>query len=133
MRTIDFVSKIFISSLLVFAPAAIAEKAIDINGLWSDSNNPNCENCYAIIAQDGDDIFFAHYIEWKGKPLVEYGKGKRIGNIIEYQVTVTRQIPGWASAGKHRLELSKDGQSLKGSYQDNLGNKGPFSLVRSGQ
>ncbi len=118
-------------SPLLLAEALVAETQID--GLWSDSNNPNCRHCYAVIAQDGEKVFFAHYIEWKGQPMVEYGQGTRSGDVIEYQVTVTRPIPGWATSGKHRLVLSKDGKSLVGEYSDNMGKKGPFSLVKIGK
>lgn len=125
---------VFVISLLGCQQLSVAPNThptpVDINGLWTDASTAHCRNCYAIIAQDGEQIFFAHYLEWKGQPMVEYGQGLRNGDTITYDVKVTLPITGWATSGKHSLILSDDGNMLTGTFSDSLGNEGPFSLRR---
>lgn len=103
---------------------------INASGLWTDVNSADFDQGYLIIAQDNQDIHMTHYVEYKGQPLVEYGKGTRVGNQLSYQVTVTRKIPGWVTKGTHILTLSADGQSLEGRYESKLGS-GPLKFVRA--
>ena len=72
-----------------------------------------------------------HYIEYKGNPFVEYGSGIVKGNRIEYNVYVTVQVPGWNSKqGYHVLTISEDGKTLRGTYEDDIGNKGNLVFKR---
>lgn len=106
-------------------------KAQNLNGVWADSSSSSFDNCYAVFALDGDSVFMTHYIEFNGKPFIEYGRGIKKGNEIIYSVKVTQQIPGWSTtAGLHTLMISKDGQTLRGSYKDNVGNTGPLVFKR---
>ena len=105
-------------------------KAQDINGVWQDSSGSSFKNCYAIFAVKNDSVFYTHYLEYNDTPFVEYGIGKIKNNVLDYAVTVSLPIPGWSSAGIHHLVLSEDGLTLRGSYSDNLGNKGPIVFKR---
>ncbi|MCO4294125.1 hypothetical protein NF867_14775 [Solitalea sp. MAHUQ-68] len=98
----------------------------NITGLWADSNSSNFKHCYAIFSQEGNKIKVAHYLEFKGTPMVEIGEGSITGNKIDYKVKVTKAIPGWALSGEHILELSTDGNTLRGIYKDEQGNSGPM-------
>ncbi len=72
-----------------------------------------------------------HYLEFKGNPFVEYGVGIVKGNQAEYTVYVTTQVPGWnTTKGHHSLTISEDGQTLRGTYKDNSGNKGALVFKR---
>ena len=72
-----------------------------------------------------------HYLEYKGDPFVEYGAGIIKGNQIQYTVYVTVQVPGWSTTkGYHVLTISEDGQTLRGTYEDNTGNKGNLVFKR---
>lgn len=96
----------------------------EINGVWQDSCGTSFKNCIAIFAEKNDSIFMTHYIEFNGIPFVEYGAGIVKGDTLSYNVTVSKQIPGWSTAGVHQLILSNDKKTLRGNYSDNLGNKG---------
>jgi len=102
---------------------------IDINGVWADLDSP-AENSTIVISELNGKVIFVHYMEWKGQKFVEAGIGKRNGNTIEYKVEVTSRIEGWATAGIHKLILSEDGKTLKGTYKDNLKREGPIGFVR---
>ena len=103
----------------------------DFSGVWADSSNVNFSNCTAIFSVTKDSVFMTHYLEFKGNPFIEYGYGIVEGNKIKYKVYVTRQVPGWkASMGYHILTLSEDGKTLKGTYEDNIGNKGNLVFKR---
>ncbi|POY37789.1 hypothetical protein C3K47_04450 [Solitalea longa] len=99
---------------------------INITGLWADSNSTNFSHCYAIFSQEGNKVKVAHYLEFKGTPMVEIGEGNITGNKVDYKVKVTKAIPGWALSGEHILELSPDGNTLRGIYKDEQGNTGPM-------
>ena len=72
-----------------------------------------------------------HYLEFKGNPFVEYGAGIVNGNQIQYTVYVTVQVPGWNSKkGYHILTVSEDGKTLRGTYEDDSGNKGNLVFKR---
>lgn len=72
-----------------------------------------------------------HYLEFQGHPFIEYGSGIVKGNQIQYTVYVTVQIPGWnSSKGQHILTISEDGKTLRGTYEDNAGNKGNLVFKR---
>lgn len=107
---------------------SIAAKT-DINGVWEDINS-GVQNAVAIISEKDGKIVFSHYLEWKGQKFVESGTGKRTGNTITYTVDVTLPIEGWATQGTHTLTLSKDGNTLEGTYIDNKKRTGPISFKR---
>lgn len=102
----------------------------NISGLWTDVNSSNFSNCYVIIAQDGKKIIMNHYLEFKGTRMVEYGIGEINGNTVAYDVVVTKAIPGWAVKGKHTLTLNKQRDTLRGTYQDEQGKKGPLVFAK---
>lgn len=104
----------------------------NLSGLWQDSDSGAINNAYMIIAQEGNAIFVAHYLEFKGQPMVEYGAGVRNGDTIRYSVKVSRGIDGWAETGIHHLTLSPDGNTLSGHFKDSLGNTGPIEFNRKG-
>lgn len=118
-----------ILGLLLLSSVSFAQ---NINGVWVDSAGSAFTNCTAIFSIEKDSVYFSHYIEFNGQPFVEHGKGiviyKQKDNLfrILYNVTVTLPIPGWSTAGIHSLELSADGKTLRGTYSDNKGNKGPL-------
>lgn len=101
-----------------------------ISGLWSDSNSTSFQNCFLIVSEKEGEVHTCHYLEFNGKPMVEHGIGKRKGNQIKIDVTVTLPIPGWATTGTHLLRISDDGQILRGEYQDSKGNRGPLVFKR---
>lgn len=101
----------------------------DINGVWEDIN-PGVQNAVAIISEQNGKVIFSHYLEWKGQKFVESGTGKRTGNTIVYTVKVTLPIEGWATAGKHTLTLSEDGNKLEGTFTDNKKRNGPIAFKR---
>lgn len=102
----------------------------NISGLWADVNSNNFKNCYVIIAQDGNKIVMTHYLEFKGSKMVEYGIGEIKDNTVTYDAVVTKAIPGWASKGKHHLKLNKQGDTLRGTYEDEQGNNGPIVFAK---
>jgi hypothetical protein len=102
----------------------------NISGLWSDVNSGNFKNCYVIIAQDENKIIMNHYLEFKGTGMVEYGIGKIKDSIVTYDVIVTKPIPGWATKGKHFLTLNKQGDTLRGTYQDEQGKHGAIVFAK---
>ncbi len=107
-------------------------ETININGVWEDSNSVAFQNAVLILSDNNGEINMSHYLEWKGQKFLEYGKGSRTGNTIIYDTEVTIPINGWASKGTHQLVLSEDGQTLRGTYSDNMGKSGPivFKKVR---
>ncbi|KZN64556.1 hypothetical protein N473_14625 [Pseudoalteromonas luteoviolacea CPMOR-1] len=110
------------------------EKASErrIAGLWHDVNNSNFSNGHLIISQQGNQVFTAHYLEFKGTPFVEHGNGVREQDTITVEVKVTQQIPGWTTEGIHTLTLSDDGQYLIGEYASG-GSKGPLKFKKAGK
>jgi hypothetical protein len=102
----------------------------NISGLWTDVNSSNFKNCYVIIAQDGNKIIMNHYLEFKGTGMVEYGVGKIKDTTVSYDVVVTKAIPGWATKGKHFLTLNKQGDTLRGTYQDEQGKYGTIVFAK---
>ena len=96
--------------ILLFSVLSYSQKKDNtpdnINGLWSGVNNENFKNNQLIIAQDSDKIVMTHYLEFKGVSMVEYGIGAIKGDSVEYDVIVTKAIPGWALKGKHILKLN---------------------------
>lgn len=126
---------IFTALLIFNAKPLLAEpsnKSIEyrnVSGLWTDVNTKDFKHGYLIIAQDNNDIHITHYLEYKGQPMVEFGRGSRSDNQLDYQVKVTRKIPGWVTKGQHQLTLSADGQTLTGRYVSKAGS-GPLKFVR---
>lgn len=104
--------------------------AEDINGIWQDSTSTSFSNCTAIFAVKNDSVFMTHYLEFNTIPFVEYGKGVIKGDSIIYSVTVSKQIPGWSTAGVHRLKSFDQGKTLRGNYHDNKGNSGTLVFKR---
>jgi hypothetical protein len=102
----------------------------NISGLWTDVNSSNFKNCYVIFAQDGNKIIMNHYLEFKDTRMVEYGIGEIKDTTVTYDVVVTKAIPGWATKGKHSLILNKQGDTLRGTYEDEQGKKGPIVFVK---
>jgi hypothetical protein len=134
MKTVTTVIFSFLLFISAFAQKKEAfDKIENISGHFIDINSDFFQNCHLIVAQDGDSIFVAHYLEWKGTPMVEYGKGIREGDTITYDVVVTRAIPGWATTGTHTLVLSEDRKTLAGQYSDAKGNTGPLKFKREEQ
>jgi hypothetical protein len=119
-----------VSVFLAVSAAGAEVKSPDVNGIWTDVAGPNFANTYLVLAQDGNEVHMAHYLEFKGMPMVEYGQGSFDKGKIVLHVKVSKPIPGWATAGTHTLQLSEDGDSLKGEYADSLGNKGPLEFKR---
>jgi len=115
------------------APATAPAPAVanhDWNGIWSDANTQDYQYCYLVIAQEGSTLHTAHYLEFKGMPMVEYGVGTVKDGIAKIKVKITKQIPGWATSGMHTLRMSADGNVLRGEFTDAKGNKGPIAFGR---
>ena len=120
-------NSIFVTALLF--PFFIFSQ--NFNGVWSDSSSADFSNCTAVFSIKKDSVFMTHYLEFQGHPFVEYGKGVVKGNQIQYTVFVTVQIPGWnTSKGLHKLTISEDGKTLRGTYEDNTGRKGNLVFKR---
>tara|TARA_B100000674_G_scaffold129521_1_gene99776 strand:- start:7927 stop:8313 length:387 start_codon:yes stop_codon:yes gene_type:complete len=103
----------------------------NFNGVWTDSSSTDFSNCTAVFSVKKDSVFMTHYLEFKGNPFVEYGAGIVNGNQIQYTVYVTVQVPGWNSKkGYHILTVSEDGKTLRGTYEDDSGNKGNLVFKR---
>jgi len=102
----------------------------DINGLWEDSSGTSFSNCHAIFAIKNDSVFMTHYLEFNGIPFVEHGKGIITGDSLNYNLIVTKEIPGWSTAGVHHLKIFDNGNTLRGNYSDNKGNTGPIVFKR---
>ncbi|MBO73110.1 MAG: hypothetical protein CMD35_05760 [Flavobacteriales bacterium] len=103
----------------------------NFNGVWVDSSSADFSNCTAVFSIKKDSVFMTHYLEFQGHPFVEYGSGIVKGNQIQYTVYVTVQVPGWnTSKGYHVLTISEDGKTLRGTYEDNAGNKGKLVFKR---
>ncbi|WP_076415726.1 hypothetical protein [Shewanella sp. UCD-KL12] len=127
------ISKLLISVMLMLTLTGLCiAEDIAIDGLWADINSADFTRGTMIIAQDGDAIHVSHYVEYKGVAMVEYGIGTRQGDELDYQVVVTRPIPGWVEKGRHTLTLSADGQQLKGQYHSTAGS-GPLLFERVGK
>jgi hypothetical protein len=116
--------------ILTSCTSKIDTPPTNISGLWTDVNSSNFKNCYVIIAQDGNKIIMNHYLEFKGTKMVEYGIGEIKDRDITYDVVVTKAIPGWATKGKHILTLNKQGDTLKGTYEDEQGKNGPIVFTK---
>lgn len=102
----------------------------DINGLWEDSTGTSFTNCHAIFAVKNDSVFMTHYLEFNGAPFVEHGAGIVSNDSLIYTVIVTKGITGWSTKGVHRLKITNEGNTLRGSYLDNKGNTGPIVFQR---
>ena len=103
----------------------------DFSGIWTDSTNADFSNCTAIFSVSNDSVFMAHYLKFKGNSFIEHGSGIIKNNQVEYTVNVTLQVPGWtATKGYHKLTLSKDANTLRGTYVDNSGNTGNLVFKR---
>lgn len=105
--------------------------AQDFNGVWADSSSASFTKATAVFSVKNDSVFMTHYVEFNGHPFVEHGQGVVKGNKLQYTVHVTVQVPGWSTTqGEHNLEISKDGNTLRGTYKDNSGNTGPLVFKR---
>lgn len=120
-----------LAAMVLFFASAGAAQAGDVNGLWADVAGPDFRNGALVLAQDGNEIHMAHYLEYKGTPMVEHGRGSFKDGKIVLKVKVSKPIPGWATTGIHTLQLSEDGNTLKGEYTDSHGNKGPLEFRRA--
>ena len=123
-------TSLLLSISFIAAKGQTAPYSGSISGLWTDSNSASFQNCYLIVSEKDGEMFTCHYLEFNGKPMVEHGIGKRNGNQLTIDVTVTLPIPGWATHGSHFLRISDDGQTLYGEYQDGKGNRGPLVFKR---
>lgn len=101
-----------------------------IIGLWADSNSSSFTNCYAIFSEKKGKLYFSHYLEFNGQPMVEHGTGTFKNGIAQYNVTVSKGIEGWSMKGKHMLVLTPDGKTLRGKYADEMGKTGPLVFKR---
>jgi len=104
--------------------------SIDINGVWTDSSSSSMQNAVMVLSEKDGKVVMTHYLEWKGEKFIENGVGERKGNSIVYTATVTKGIEGWATQGTHNLVVSDDGQTLSGTYNDNLDRTGPIIFKR---
>lgn len=119
--------KLLIALTLLFSTSYLKSQNESLNGVWADSSSKSFQNCYAVFAVKQDSIFMTHYVEFNGQPFVEHGKGLIKNGKLQYTVKVTLQIPGWTTTeGQHILSLDSDGKTLRGTYSDNAGNKGPL-------
>ena len=107
--------------------------AKQLTGLWADSSGTDFSNGRLIFSVEGTNVEMMHYIEYKGKPMVEKGKGQIYGRRLDYFVVVTKSIPGWALTGEHFLTLSGDGTTLRGAYEDEKGNLGKLVFKKIGK
>ena len=118
--------------VLMLGSAGFSQSSSNVGGVWSDCQGEAFSNCTAVFSQKDDSVFVTHYIEWNGHPMIEHGRGTRIGNVLTYHVWVTVQVPGWgALEGDHYLTLSEDGNTMEGQYKSDEGNSGPLKFVRS--
>lgn len=130
MKKLNFVL-LTLSIILVFSCKNGVKELTSFNGIWSDCNDANFDNCYAVFSQSGDSIHMGHYIEFKGQPFFESGSGIVKGDSIIYHVDVIRPIPAWGpDGGTHYLKLSEDKNSLKGVFITDSGHKGPLVFRR---
>ena len=125
----NYLAFVFAFLFLVSCNDHQEQKSGPISGIWADSAGASFSNCYAVYSQKGDSIYIAHYLEFNGQSFFEKGKGVRKGDTLIYHVDVMKGIPGWSTAGDHRLILEGN-HTLRGSYQDNKGNTGPIVLKR---
>lgn len=107
--------------------------AAELAGLWTDSNSTVFKNSSIIFSVEGSQLEMMHYMEWKGKPFLEKGRGKIYGRKLDYFVVVTKPIPGWALTGEHFLTLSADGKTLRGAFEDENGNIGALVFKKVGK
>lgn len=126
---------IFSFMLLIFSCQKERESHTDsfvnLNGIWSDCNNGDFDNCYAVFSTIGDSIYMGHYLEYQNQPFFESGKGIIKGDSVIYHVDVIRTIPGWgAGGGTHYLKLSDDKKRLEGIFVADSGNSGPMVFKR---
>ncbi|HSZ72013.1 MAG TPA: hypothetical protein VK750_05015 [Cytophagaceae bacterium] len=117
--------------LFLCCPGFAQTKPNPVNGLWADSNSTAFSNTYAIFSVDEQGkLVMTHYLEYNGTPMVEKGIGFYSHGTLNYDVIVTKGIPGWSLKGQHVLTLSEDGNTLRGHYKDEKGNTGPLILKR---
>lgn len=109
----------------LFLSCSTPDKQSSLSGWWSDSASSNFTNCYAQFQVKDDSIIMTHFIEFNGQSFFETGKGIISGDSLIYNVTVRHGIPGWSTAGIHRLKII-DRNTLSGNYLDNKGNTGPL-------
>ena len=118
-------------SILCFQQAMSQTKPNVVNGIWTDSNSTAFTHGYAIFAVDEHGkLAMTHYVEHNGVAMVEKGIGFCSHNTLNYDVIVTKAIPGWSMKGQHILTLSEDGNTLRGYYKDEKGNSGPLVFKR---
>jgi hypothetical protein len=133
MKKIDITAALFIFTVLCGFSKNVQHCPVpgyqSITGLWADSNSTAFTNCYAIFSEKDGNVTFAHYLEFNGMSQVEEGKGSVKGNQVQYEVTVTKVIPGWVTSGTHILTLSDDGKTLRGIYRSTAG-EGPLVFKR---
>ena len=106
---------------------------IELAGLWRDSNTTDYKNSTILFSVEGSQLEMMHYMEWKGKPFLEKGRGKIYGRKLDYFVVVTKTIPGWALTGEHFLTLSADGKTLRGAFEDENGKIGALVFKKIGK
>lgn len=103
----------------------------DVAGVWTDHPAPTITNAYMIISQIGSKLKMVHHLTWKGQPFIEEGVGTiNADGYIQWDVIVTTPIPGWATAGQHKLKYESNKGTLKGTYHDNKDNEGPLFFHR---
>jgi hypothetical protein len=102
----------------------------NLTGEWQDVNGAAFDHCTANFYNQGDSVFFNHFLTWNSQPFFEKGSGIRKGDSILYHVDVLHGIEGWSTAGDHALKLSQNGDTLTGSYSDNKGNQGALKFIR---
>ena len=109
------------------------EKLLIFNGIWYDViASDDFKNCSVVYSKVVDSIYMGHYLEFKGRAFYEIGSGIIKGDSIIYHVDVIRPIPEWGPAGgTHYLKLSEDGNTLKGIFITDTGNKGPLVFKRT--
>jgi len=122
---------LFFFTLSFYKEAFSQTKPNAVNGIWTDSNSTAFTHGYAIFSIDEQGkLAMTHYVEFNGVPMVEKGIGFYSHNTLNYDVVVTKPIPGWSPKGQHVLTLSEDGNTLRGYYKDEKGNTGPLVFKR---
>ena len=127
------INRIVLALLIVFVFSCQNQEnqSARFNGIWSDCNDTDFDNCYAVFTATGDSIQMGHYIEFKGQPFFESGSGIIKGDSIIYHVDVIRPIPEWGpDGGTHYLKLSRDKNTLEGIFITDSGIKGPLVFKR---
>jgi hypothetical protein len=142
MKRLLFVLSIVSVGLVVMAFSSnknVAERELanigtaELAGLWRDSNTTVYKKSTVLFSVEGSQLEMMHYMEWKGKPFLEKGRGKIYGRKLDYFVVVTKPIPGWALTGEHFLTLSADGRTLRGAFEDENGTIGALVFKKVGK